>query len=117
MWEHLRCQQSHRKLVRQLVTLQRCHRRTAHADQSVAVDLACPSCLDVLRVPTLLWPCGHTFCPQCAAAMLERNCGVCDAKVERTVRNPAAAAVCLSFHSRQAAMEETRELLEKYAGA
>ena len=49
--------------------------------------------------------------------MLERNCGVCDAKVERTVRNPAAAAVCLSFHSRQAAMEETRELLEKYAGA
>ena len=33
------------------------------------------------------------------------------------MRNPAAAAVCLSFHSRQAAMEETRELLEKYAGA
>ena len=31
-------------------------------------------------------------------------------QVERTVRNPVAAAVCLSFQSRQAAMEATRRV-------
>ena len=115
LWSHLRVQQAHRKIVRQLATLQRMHRRTETVDQNVAVDLACPSCFGPMPTPALLWPCGHTFCAGCAADMVAREvCEICDSSVERQVPNQIAAAICRTFLSRQTLLTQTHELLQTY---
>ena len=45
-----------------------------------------------------------------------KRVAICDPQVERTSCNPIVAAVCCSFLSRQAVLQETRQLLERYGG-
>ena len=112
LWKHVRLQQAHKTLVKQLATLRRCHRRTEHADQSVAVDLSCTVCFRPMPVPYLLWPCGHSFCGACAADMAERDeCDTCGAEVKRSMRNPLAAHIGRTFLDRQVVLQQTAAVL------
>jgi len=116
LWKHVRLQQAHRTLVKQLATLRRCHRRTEHADQSVAVDLSCPVCFRPMPVPYLLWPCGHSFCGACAGDMAERDeCDECGAEVKRSLRNPLAAHIGRTFLDRQVVLQQTAAVLAHHA--
>lgn len=47
----------------------------AQIHEVLKIDIVCRQCLDVLKEPTLLWPCGHTLCDKCQD--VQRQCREC----------------------------------------
>ena len=52
-------------LVRQLHKLQELYDNEFYVQEEIANDLTCKVCMDTLKEPVALWPCGHVFCKEC----------------------------------------------------
>jgi len=85
----------------------------------------CGICLELMsgkeRRPTLLFPCGHTFCAACLHRLLEqtdrRSCPHCRQKIASQAPNVSLQQVIDAYVERQRSMEQDRVLPEILQGA
>ena len=59
--------------------------------ECVGVECVCTACGEIFSKPKVLIPCGHTFCGECIRE--QDGCGLCKAKIERTVPNVTLEAL------------------------
>eukprot|EP00330_Aristerostoma_sp_ATCC50986_P001427 CAMPEP_0114591672 /NCGR_PEP_ID=MMETSP0125-20121206/13665_1 /TAXON_ID=485358 ORGANISM="Aristerostoma sp., Strain ATCC 50986" /NCGR_SAMPLE_ID=MMETSP0125 /ASSEMBLY_ACC=CAM_ASM_000245 /LENGTH=103 /DNA_ID=CAMNT_0001789883 /DNA_START=669 /DNA_END=980 /DNA_ORIENTATION=+ len=65
--------------------LQKAIAKIEHAESSLEMTLSCCECMEMVKNPITLVPCGHHYCTKCLANATE--CKECEAEIEFKLKN------------------------------
>ncbi|OUM58729.1 hypothetical protein PIROE2DRAFT_15926 [Piromyces sp. E2] len=74
-------------------------------EEKMEVMFICPRCLNILKNPVTLSPCGHTYCKECMDIITEENyntlyCQECAIPVKNLFDNKILNKICNVFSKR-----------------
>ncbi|KAJ9531668.1 hypothetical protein QJQ45_021798, partial [Haematococcus lacustris] len=90
--------------------------KVLHVEESLASNMTCMLCLEVLKQPTMCIPCGHNFCKACLHKRGGR-CGECneDQAVSGTIANGPLEAICSKYDYKLGALQSIQRAIQKSA--
>ncbi|ORX60012.1 hypothetical protein BCR36DRAFT_579459 [Piromyces finnis] len=82
-------------------------------EEKLEIMFICPRCLNILKDPVTLYPCGHTYCKECMETIKEENynslyCQECTIPVKSLFDNKILNRICNEFSKRH---EVTKALM------
>ncbi|KAJ9531523.1 hypothetical protein QJQ45_015013 [Haematococcus lacustris] len=90
--------------------------KVLHVEESLASNMTCMLCLEVLKQPTMCIPCGHNFCKACLHKRGGR-CGECneDQAVSGTIANGPLEAICSKYDYKLGALQSIQRAIQNSA--
>ena len=85
--------------------------------EGYAVDIRCNVCDQIFENPSLLWPCGHTFCRRCIERTMRQGeiyvCADCNgASREGYTDNALIFSLCDRWSFKQRSVQEPQQTVD-----